>query len=123
MLGLPPRPQAAALASTFVAVWMRNGIALDGALISFQNHFIYLFIFLYTESAKGQICSSLPCFDFPGANLGCELQSRRQRALCASLPLAHLRGRTGALCTHTCTRGAPKPCFASVLFPVPAGVL
>lgn len=45
MLGLPPRPQAAALASTFVAVWMRNGIALDGALISFQNHFIYLFFF------------------------------------------------------------------------------
>lgn len=73
MLGLPPRPQAAALASTFVAVWMRNGIALDGALISFQN-LIYLF-FLYTKSAKGQICSSLLCFDFPGANLGCELQS------------------------------------------------
>lgn len=46
MLGLPPRPQAAALASTFVAVWMRNGIALDGPLISFQN---VLFFFVYKK--------------------------------------------------------------------------
>lgn len=55
MLGLPPRPQAAALASTFVAVWMRNGIALDGALISFQNLIYFFFCIQKVLRAKSAL--------------------------------------------------------------------